>query len=73
MTYDPRFAPEQRRRRSGVLPFPIILPGCCGCGVVGTIAVVVVSVGLGLWAHDAEPQPADVDTGASVVHESIGR
>lgn len=32
----------QRPRPRGFLPFPIILPGCCGCGGVATFGLIVV-------------------------------
>ncbi|PZO60815.1 MAG: hypothetical protein DI635_15170 [Pseudoxanthomonas suwonensis] len=60
----------RRPRRRGFFPFPIILPGCCGCGGVATFALIVVGAmtamfGLGEPAPEAQPS----GTGTSVVQE----
>ncbi|GEM_PF-5695497 len=56
MTQRPPFAPEPPRRMRGVIPFPIIGPGCCGCGFVATAILAVASIGGGLALHDAAPE-----------------
>lgn len=60
----------QRPRRRGFIPFPIILPGCCGCGGVATFALIVVGAAtamLGLGEPVPEAQPGTPST--SVVQE----
>lgn len=54
----------QRPRPRGFLPFPIILPGCCGCGGVATFGLIVVGAmtamfGLGEPAFEAQPSGSE--------------
>lgn len=54
----------QRPRRRGFFPFPIILPGCCGCGGVFVTGVIVLGAltsvfGLGQPAPEANPSGTD--------------
>lgn len=67
MTQHPPFAPQPSRPPRGVIPFPIIGPGCCGCGFVATALIAVAALGGGLALQD--PAPEASGPGSSVVQE----
>lgn len=42
------------RRAGGFIPFPIIGPGCCGCGFVATALLVAAGLGVGALLPGAD-------------------
>ena len=70
----PPFAPEPIRRPWSFIPFPILGPGCCGCGFVATAVLAVASIGGGLALHDGAPEAAaGTGAGSAIVQEVDGR
>lgn len=55
----------QRPRRRGFIPFPIVLPGCCGCGgvfVTGLLVAGALTTMFGLGQPTPEAQPGGSET-----------
>ncbi|WP_422116401.1 hypothetical protein [Brachybacterium sp. UNK5269] len=69
----PQYGPRPRRR--GFIPFPIIGPGCCGCGGVFVTGLAVLgAVGSLLFLGEpSAPEAVPAGPSTSVVQELPGQ